>query len=135
MTTLKRSERPPAIPGTSKRLQRPSRDSATSFHRQTSSRSWSSGLAFVLIPIAEGRNDSLGSTSHWTEYRVFRRRSSPAAISRWLAGAKFDALGCVLERVGYDEVSVDADGAQVEDGRRAQHHVERRPDVTQLLTE
>ena len=45
------------------------------------------------------------------------------------------ALGGVLERMRDDEVTVDADRAQVEDGRRTQHHVQRRPDVAQLLTE
>jgi len=49
--------------------------------------------------------------------------------------AQWRALGGVLERVSDDEVAVDADRAEVQDRRRTQHHVQRCPHITQLLTE
>ena len=49
--------------------------------------------------------------------------------------AQWRALGGVLQRVSDDEVAINADRAQVENGRCTEHHVQRGPHIAHLLAE
>ena len=72
------------------------------------------GLAF-LLPTHQGRDTD-------------ERRRHPHAHDHGEHATR-RALDAVLEGTGDDEVAIDTDHAQVEDGRRTQHDVQRSPRV------